>query len=62
MVVKEFMYKISEYVGDGWVFVGDVYGFIDLIYLLGVFLVLKLGEFVVDVIVDGLDVNDVLVW
>jgi flavin-dependent dehydrogenase len=40
--------------GDGWVLVGDAYGFIDPIYSSGVFLALKSGEMAADAIADAL--------
>ena len=58
-VAKEFSYTTSEHAGDGWVMVGDAYGFIDPIYSSGVFLALKSGEMAADAICDGLRRNDV---
>lgn len=58
-VAKEYTYKSREVSGDGWVMVGDAYGFIDPIYSSGVFLALKSGELAADAIVAGLKINDV---
>ena len=40
--------------GDGWVLVGDAFGFLDPLYSSGVLLALKSGELAADAIVDGL--------
>jgi flavin-dependent dehydrogenase len=56
---KEFSYTSKQHAGDGWVLVGDAYGFIDPIYSTGVFLALKSGELAADSIVDGLRTGDV---
>ena len=58
-VAKEFSYTTSDHVGNGWVLVGDAYGFIDPIYSTGVFLALKSGEMAADCIVEGLRVGDI---
>lgn len=57
-VAKEFSYSTTEHSGDGWVLVGDAYGFIDPIYSSGVFLALKSGDMAADAICDGLRRND----
>lgn len=57
-IAKEFTYKTSQHAGDGWVLVGDAYGFIDPIYSSGVFLALKSGEMASDAISAGLKSND----
>jgi flavin-dependent dehydrogenase len=57
-VAKEFSYSTTEHAGDGWVLVGDAYGFIDPIYSSGVFLALKSGELAAQAICDGLRRND----
>jgi len=53
-VGKEFSYTSKQHAGDGWVLVGDAYGFIDPIYSTGVFLAMKSGELAADSIIDGL--------
>lgn len=58
-VAKEFSYTTSQRAGDGWVLVGDAYGFIDPVYSSGVYLALKSGEWAADAIVDGLERGDV---
>jgi flavin-dependent dehydrogenase len=57
-VVKEFSYKADRAAGDGWVLVGDAWGFIDPIYSSGVFFALKSAELAADCIVAGLQNDD----
>ena len=57
-VVKEFSYSTDRSAGDGWVLVGDAWGFIDPIYSSGVYFALKSGELAADAIIDGLRTND----
>ena len=40
--------------GDGWVLVGDAFGFLDPLYSSGVLLALRSGEMAADAIVEGL--------
>ncbi|MCA9049718.1 MAG: tryptophan 7-halogenase, partial [Planctomycetaceae bacterium] len=56
---KDFSYTARQFAGDGWVLVGDAFGFIDPVYSSGVFLALKGGEFAADAIHDALERNDV---
>lgn len=58
-VAKEFSYTTKQHAGDGWVLVGDAFGFIDPVYSSGVYLALKSGEMAADSIVEGLGKNDV---
>lgn len=58
-VAKEFSYTTSQRAGQGWVLVGDAYGFIDPVYSSGVFLALKSGEMAADAISEGLKKDDV---
>ncbi len=57
-VAKEFSYSTSRQAGDGWVLVGDAFGFIDPIYSSGVFFALKSGQMAADAILEGLRNND----
>ena len=41
--------------GDGWVLVGDAFGFLDPLYSSGVLLALKSGQLAADAIVEGLE-------
>ena len=58
-VAKEFSYTTKQHAGDGWVLVGDAFGFIDPVYSSGVYLALKSGEMAADSIVEGLGKDDV---
>ena len=49
-VTSDFSYRASSVSGDGWVLVGDAYGFLDPVYSSGVFLALKSGEMAADAI------------
>lgn len=55
---KDFSYKCRPGSGDGWVIVGDAYGFIDPVYSSGVFLALKSAEMAADAIHNALMSND----
>lgn len=57
-VAKEFSYRTTRQAGEGWVLVGDAYGFIDPIYSSGVFLALKSGELAADAVHEGLRDNN----
>jgi flavin-dependent dehydrogenase len=57
-VLRDFTYRAERFGGDGWVTVGDAFGFIDPIYSSGVFLALKSGEFAADSINEGLEIGD----
>lgn len=57
-VVKEYSYTTERSAGDGWVFVGDAWGFIDPLYSSGVWFALKSGQLAADAIVEGLEKND----
>ncbi len=55
---KDYSYRARRAAGDGWVLVGDAYGFLDPLYSSGVLLALKSGQFAADAIVDGLAKGD----
>ena len=57
-ILKEFSYTTTEPAGDGWVLVGDAWGFIDPIYSSGVYFALRSGELAADAIVEGLHKGD----
>ena len=44
--------------GDGWVLVGDAFGFLDPLYSSGVLLALRSGEMAADAICEGLEKGD----
>ncbi|QDU88679.1 Putative FAD-dependent oxidoreductase LodB [Pirellulimonas nuda] len=55
---KDYTYRAKQAAGDGWVLVGDAFGFLDPLYSSGVLLALKSGELAADAIVEGLRVGD----
>src|SRR5205807_4164959 len=57
-VLSDFTYRSTRVAGDGWVLIGDAFGFLDPIYSSGVFLALKTGELAADAIVEGFAKND----
>jgi flavin-dependent dehydrogenase len=57
-VTRDYSYRSKQVVGDGWVLVGDAFGFLDPLYSSGVLLALKSGELAADAICDGLEKGD----
>ena len=57
-VTQDFSYRARALAGDGWVLVGDAFGFIDPVYSSGVFLALKSGEMAADAIHDAFEKDD----
>jgi flavin-dependent dehydrogenase len=55
---RDYSYRSTQCAGDGWVLVGDAFGFLDPLYSSGVLLALKSGELAADAIVDGLSRGD----
>jgi flavin-dependent dehydrogenase len=55
---RDYSYRSREVAGDGWVLVGDAFGFLDPLYSSGVLLALRSGEMAADAIVDGLRKGD----
>ncbi|MGE0607924.1 MAG: NAD(P)/FAD-dependent oxidoreductase [Pirellulales bacterium] len=55
---KEYSYVAKRAAGDGWVLVGDAFGFLDPLYSSGVLLALKSGQLAADAVVDGLQRGD----
>jgi flavin-dependent dehydrogenase len=55
---KDYSYRAKQVAGDGWVLVGDAFGFLDPLYSSGVLLALKSGEQAADAICDGFDKDD----
>jgi len=55
---KDYSYRATKVAGDGWVMVGDAWGFLDPLYSSGVWLALKSGELAADAIVEGLKIGD----
>jgi flavin-dependent dehydrogenase len=56
---KDYSYRSRQVAGDGWVLVGDAFGFLDPLYSSGVLLALKSGEMAADAIAEGLRRDDV---
>jgi flavin-dependent dehydrogenase len=55
---KDYSYRATKVAGDGWVMVGDAWGFLDPLYSSGVLLALRSGEMAADAIVEGLAKGD----
>jgi flavin-dependent dehydrogenase len=55
---KEYSYRSRSAAGDGWVLVGDAFGFLDPLYSSGVLLALKSGQLAADAIAEGLAKGD----
>jgi flavin-dependent dehydrogenase len=58
-VAKEYSYRSRQVAGDGWVLVGDAFGFLDPLYSSGILLALKSGALAADAIVSALAAGDV---
>jgi flavin-dependent dehydrogenase len=56
---KDYSYRSTEVAGDGWVLIGDAFGFLDPLYSSGVLLALRSGEMAADAVVEGLERGDV---
>lgn len=57
-VAKEYSYKSRQAAGDGWVLVGDAFGFLDPLYSSGVLMAFRSGEMAADAIAEGLAKGD----
>jgi flavin-dependent dehydrogenase len=55
---KDYSYRSKQVAGNGWVLVGDAFGFLDPLYSSGVLLALRSGEMAADAIADGLATGD----
>jgi len=55
---KDYSYRATQVAGDGWVLVGDAFGFLDPLYSSGVLLALRSGEMAADAIGEGFQRND----
>jgi flavin-dependent dehydrogenase len=55
---KEYSYRAKKAAGDGWVLVGDAFGFLDPLYSSGVLLALRSGQMAADAVVEGLAKGD----
>ncbi|QDS94898.1 hypothetical protein FF011L_36810 [Roseimaritima multifibrata] len=52
-LTKEFSYTTKQHSGEGWVLVGDAFGFIDPVYSSGVYFALEMGIRAGDAIIEG---------
>lgn len=57
-VAKEYSYRARQVAGDGWVLVGDAFGFLDPLYSSGVLLALTSGALAADAIVAAVTTGD----
>jgi len=57
-VTSDYTWRSTHCAGDGYVILGDAFGFIDPIYSSGVHLALKSGELAADAIVEAFKVGD----
>lgn len=57
-VAKEFSYSTDQVAGDGWVLVGDAWGFIDPVYSSGVYFALQSAALAADCVDTGLKHGD----
>jgi geranylgeranyl reductase family protein len=57
-VAKEYSYWTKQHAGEGWVLIGDAFGFIDPIYSSGVYFALTMGQRAADAVIDGFSKND----
>lgn len=57
-VTSDFSQRSERISGDGWVLIGDAFGFLDPVYSSGVMLALKSGEYAGDTIHAALTEND----
>lgn len=55
---RDYSYRCTRVAGEGWVVIGDAFGFLDPLYSSGVLLALKSGEMAADAIVEGLQGNN----
>lgn len=57
-VARDFAYDTSCPSGNGWLLVGDAWGFLDPLFSSGVWLALKSGELAADALIGALETND----
>jgi flavin-dependent dehydrogenase len=55
---KDYSYRSSRAAGDGWVLVGDAFGFLDPLYSSGVLLALKSGSLAADNVAEAIKKGD----
>ncbi|MDX2197551.1 MAG: NAD(P)/FAD-dependent oxidoreductase [Phycisphaerae bacterium] len=57
-VCSDFSYRSERVSGEGWVLIGDAFGFLDPVYSSGLLLAFKSGEWAADAIHDALKTGD----
>jgi flavin-dependent dehydrogenase len=57
-VLSDFSYRARRCAGEGWVLIGDAFGFLDPMYSSGVFLALKSAEMAADAINEAIEQNN----
>ncbi len=57
-VAKEYSYWTKQHAGEGWVLVGDAFGFIDPIYSSGVYFALTMGDRAANSVIEAFEKND----
>ncbi|MDX1962767.1 MAG: NAD(P)/FAD-dependent oxidoreductase [Pirellulales bacterium] len=55
---KDYSYRSTQVAGNGWVLVGDAFGFLDPLYSSGVLLALKSGQLAADNIAEAVRLGD----
>jgi len=55
---KDYSYRATQVAGDGWVMIGDAWGFLDPLYSSGVLLALKSAEYAADHIIEAIESGD----
>src|SRR3954449_11687718 len=55
---KDYSYRSKQVAGEGWVLIGDAFGFLDPLYSSGVLLALRSGEMAADAVAEGLRSGD----
>jgi flavin-dependent dehydrogenase len=55
---RDYSYRSRQVAGNGWVLIGDAFGFLDPLYSSGVLLALRSGEMAAEAIADGLAKGD----
>lgn len=58
-VTSDFSYRSKRISGNGWVLIGDAFGFLDPVYSSGLMLALKSGEWAADAIHEGINEGDI---
>lgn len=57
-VAKEYSYVSKQHSGQGWVLIGDAFGFLDPIYSSGVYFALTTGQWAADAVIEGFEQGD----